>query len=80
MVTHKPKDSKSYYIRGNAHRGEVNFNKAIADYTKAIELKPDYAETYYNRGKLYVEYEAYDKAIEDFSMAIKFAISRFGIG
>ena len=31
MVTYKPNDAKSYYIRGNAYRNKVD--------TRAIELK-----------------------------------------
>ena len=36
MVTHKPKDAKSYYNRANAYRDKVDFDKAIADYTRTI--------------------------------------------
>ena len=71
MVTHKPNFAKSYYNRGNAYRDRVDFDKAVADYTKAVELNAGYAEAYYNRGKLYDEAGEYDKAIADFSAVIE---------
>ena len=40
----------TYYYRGIAHSKNGEYDLAIADYTKAIELKPDYADVYYNRG------------------------------
>jgi tetratricopeptide (TPR) repeat protein len=41
-----------YIARGNARGAKNEYENAIADYTKAIELKPDYADTYYDRGHL----------------------------
>ena len=45
--------------------------KALADYTKALELKPDYANALNNRGVIYLQKGLYDKAIEDFTGALK---------
>jgi tetratricopeptide (TPR) repeat protein len=39
-----------YYNRGVAKGAKGDLDGAIADYSKAIELKPDYAEPYNNRG------------------------------
>ena len=38
-----------YYNRGLAHSRNGELELAIANYTKAIELKPDYADAYYQR-------------------------------
>ena len=40
----------AYYYRGVAKQAKGDSDGAIADYTKAIELKPDFAMAYYNRG------------------------------
>ena len=47
------------------------YEKAIADYTKAIELRPDYASAYYNRGKVFLGLKNYEKAIADYTKAIE---------
>ena len=55
--------------RGLAYskRGEVE--RAIEDYTKAIELKPDYAETYYHRGGAFLRLGEREKAKSDIATA-----------
>jgi tetratricopeptide (TPR) repeat protein len=53
-----------------------NDDKAIADFTKAIELskatlkRNDVAISYFNRGTSYNHKEEYEKAIADFNKAI----------
>ena len=47
------------------------YQKAIADYTKAIELKPDYYLAYYNRGNVHNNLKEYQKAIADYNQAIE---------
>ncbi len=42
---------------------------AIADFSKAIELKPDYAIAYYNRGLAKRRLKQYADAIKDYSKA-----------
>lgn len=46
-------------------------DKAISDYTKAIELAPNYYTAYNARGTSYQKMELHDKAIEDFTKAIE---------
>ena len=48
-----------------------NYEKAIADYTKAIELRPDDASAYNNRGISFVALKNNEKAIADYTKAIK---------
>ena len=52
-----------------ARSGE--YEKAIEDYNKAIELDPNLAGVYYNRGNAYFYLKQYEKAIEDFDKAIE---------
>jgi tetratricopeptide (TPR) repeat protein len=46
-------------------------DKAIDDFTKAIELKPGYAEAYYNRGQVWEEKGDYERGLADYSKAIE---------
>ena len=48
--------------RGNAYRYRGDTERAIADYSEAIRLKPDYALAYYNRGDAYAGKSKYDGA------------------
>ena len=64
--------SIAYFNRGNAWKSKGKYNKAIADYTKAIEIDPNFSDAYYNRavawkskGRWY-----YKKAAADYKKAI----------
>ena len=61
----------SYYNKGNAYANLEQYEKAIADYSKAIEIDPKYTLAYINRGLAYANLKQYDKAIADYSQAIK---------
>src|SRR5919199_4796448 len=61
----------TFYNRGNAYRYKGDTERAIADYSEAIRLKPDYALAFYNRGDAYANKSRYDDAIADFSEAIR---------
>ena len=73
-----------YDNRGNASRDLKQYEKAIADYTKAIELYPKGVLAYSLRGILYGQLGKYNKAIEDFDRVIelnpKFAVAYKGRG
>jgi tetratricopeptide (TPR) repeat protein len=45
-----PANAFLYYNRGNAYVKCLEFQQAIADYSKAIQLDGNMAEAYYNRG------------------------------
>ena len=47
-------NAEAYYNRGIAYGDKGEYDKAIEDYSKAIELNPEYAEAYNNRGNAYV--------------------------
>ncbi len=51
----------------NADLSQQDWNEALADYTKAIELNPIFYEAYENRGTLYKEKGNYELAIQDFT-------------
>ena len=50
-------------------RGE--YDRAIADFDKAIRLDPNNAEFYYKRGTAFINKGDYDRAIADYDQAIR---------
>ncbi len=63
--------AEAFYKRGVSHAGKGNYDRAIADFTKAIELKPDYGEAHYNRGVAHYKKGDLDRARRDFEEASK---------
>lgn len=59
-----------YYNRGTAYSTIGEYDRAIQDLTKAIELRPNDPRAYYNRGGTHVDKESYELAIKDFDDAI----------
>jgi tetratricopeptide (TPR) repeat protein len=57
--------------RGNAYYNLKQYQEAVEDYSKAIELSPNNATYWSNRGDAYSKLNEYHKAIEDFSKAIQ---------
>ena len=48
-----------------------DYSRGIAEFTRAITIKPDYANAHFNRAELFFEIEEYSKAFEDYSEAIR---------
>ena len=70
-VPKKEKDAEAYNNRGVAWQRKGDYDRAITDYTKAIELNPRFAEAYYNRGNAYYSKGQYDQAISDCNKALE---------
>ncbi len=68
-----PKEQSAglYNDRGLSYFLNNDFNHAMADYKKAIEIKPKYAEAYNNQGFIFYEMGKYDRAIADYTKAIE---------
>jgi tetratricopeptide (TPR) repeat protein len=60
----------AYLNRGVAYGNLGQFDKAIDDYSKAIELNPKYTKAYYNLGVAYANLGQWDKAIDDYNRTI----------
>ena len=71
--------AEAYYNRGTAYARQGDFENAIADYNKAIELNSMFVDAYYNRGLIYEDRglgnilsgrDYFEKAIADYDKAI----------
>ena len=67
----EPKDAKGYYNRGCAYGEKGQYDQAISDYNKALEINPRYAKAYNNRGYAYGKKRQYDQAISDYNKALE---------
>lgn len=66
-----PNFQDAYTIRGITYIEIGNYQKAIKDFNKSIQINPDYASVYHYRGKAYEKLGNYQKAIQDFSRVIE---------
>ena len=62
----------AYIDRGRAYLQQDDNDRAIADFTKAIQLDPEGANAYNHRGVAYSSKLDFDNAIADFDKAIQF--------
>lgn len=63
--------ANDYLARGTENFQKGQFDLAISDYSKAIDIDPQLAKAYNNRGLAYYNKRQYDSAISDYSKAIK---------
>ncbi|MDD5691624.1 MAG: tetratricopeptide repeat protein [Candidatus Omnitrophica bacterium] len=70
-ISKSPEKLRPYNNRGLAYFDQGEYDKAIADFSRAIGLKRDYADGYYNRGLAYHKKGEYNKAAADYTEAIK---------
>jgi tetratricopeptide (TPR) repeat protein len=59
--------ARDYFNQGVDHFNAKQYDQAIADYTKAIELNPKYGAAYHNRGAAYEEKGQYAQAAADYT-------------
>ncbi|MBZ0288311.1 MAG: tetratricopeptide repeat protein [Anaerolineae bacterium] len=61
----------AYMIRGAAYVRRQEYDRAIQDYTRAIQLQPDLLGAYNNRGIVYAAILDYDRAERDFDQVLE---------
>ena len=71
MQIEKNPTCETYYERAEYKKGS-DYEGAIEDYTKAIELNPQFYEAYFQRSNCYGYLEQYDKEIEDLENYLKY--------
>jgi len=64
-------NADAYYNRAWLFGEQGQLEKALDDYSMAIELNDRFADAYHNRGLIHVRLKKLDLALEDFSTAIK---------
>jgi tetratricopeptide (TPR) repeat protein len=73
IIGRDPNDAAAYHNRGEAYALAGNLERAIADYTKTIEIKPDTAAAYDSRGRAYAAKGDYTRAVADVTKATELA-------
>jgi tetratricopeptide (TPR) repeat protein len=75
VIEIRPDFTNAYINRGNVYTDPYNakrdLNKAISDYTKAIEIDPKDADAYFDRGLAFYYKDDFDRAIPDLAKAIE---------
>lgn len=66
-----PDVSLAYYSRGLAYYKLNNYQKALEDLNKTIEIDPQYMNVYYDRGVVYQDVGNYREAMNNYSKAIE---------
>jgi len=66
-----PPDATFYRARANSHIVKAEYELAVADYGKAIELSPRESMAYFNRGDSYEKMGNFQKAIDDYQKAVE---------
>jgi tetratricopeptide (TPR) repeat protein len=64
-------DSEAYNNRGVVYYNKGQYDKAIADFNRALKIEPRHFWAYHNRGRTYISKYRLDKAIADFSKALE---------
>jgi tetratricopeptide (TPR) repeat protein len=66
----KPEDADLYYNRARAYHALGQFDRALADYTQALNIKSNHVTVYYMRGTAYRDKGDRLKAIFDFNKVL----------
>jgi tetratricopeptide (TPR) repeat protein len=67
----KAQEAAQCFERGKSYHNKGDYDRAITDYTKAIELDPAKADYYFGRGTSCAQKKNYDRAIADHTKAIE---------
>ncbi len=65
------KDADAYFESGNVHFKKGEYDRAIADYNRALDINSRHTDAYYHRGYIYHLKGEYDKALSDYNHAIE---------
>ena len=64
-------DAESYNNNGITAAKQINYERAISEFSRAIKKAPAFADAYYNRGLVYTALGQRPKAVSDFTKVIE---------
>jgi tetratricopeptide (TPR) repeat protein len=64
-------EAEKAYERGKTLAKQGNYDEAIVEFKRAIELKPDYSNAYVRLGEVYRTQKKYDEAFQAFRSGIE---------
>jgi len=71
-VTEEDKaQAEIFFAQGKISYDARKYDKALGEFSKALNFNPAYADAYYHRGTTYYAMENYDDAIRDYTTAIQ---------
>lgn len=71
VLEKEPNSAYVHAFRGWAHKQAKNYESALKDYGRAIELAPNQCAWRNNRALIWIEKKDYDKAIADYDESIR---------
>ncbi len=77
-IAFDPENVSAYVNRGNVYLQQSLWNKALADYNRAVEIDPKLTgRVYYNRGTIYEIQGKLEEALADYDLAIELRSSLY---
>ena len=67
-----PSDPKTHINLGDMYSRQGNFNQSIAEFKKAIALKPDYADAFHDLANTYIQVNNIPAALDSYQQAIRY--------
>jgi tetratricopeptide (TPR) repeat protein/predicted aspartyl protease len=71
QASNDPADAAAWARRGTAFAGRRDFDRAIADLTRACELEPANPEYFFERGQIYLQKSESGNALTDFNRVLE---------
>ena len=71
MAIAASKDADFYLKRGRLYADKGKLERAAAEYTRAIQLRPDFATAYIRRAEVYRAKGNLERALEDLTKAVE---------
>jgi tetratricopeptide (TPR) repeat protein len=69
--TENPVSAYDFRRRGGEYFYNKDYDRAIADYTRAVRLNPQDVDAYYSRAYSYYEKQEYEKALADYTEVLR---------
>ncbi len=71
LISKRSNFAQGYNYRGVAYVDQHQYDRAVLDFNRAVQLKPDYVKAYYNLGLCYQQKGQYDLATRELTRAIQ---------